>query len=364
VPKWRTLLRYADFKLFAMYSSAGKQELQLNQAFPGDLPRMLVIELLNRKFCDWNGDEENALRYVGARLQRLDEIPSTDDFLSPTIAPDTVQEVHVDNIMNHLQSELEGRLEVVDLAMPSVWTRRAFVSPFLIGAIRIVHQYLSNNDSSTRTALLVDGKFVCGARASGLVDYAIALDGLDVVVTVHADTAGEGLLQNLLQQQASLEFVTNVVMEYDVAGAGRRKRFRDDCDALGGGATYGVVTNGAEWVFTKCVRVAGQPTLILRSHPIVIDYEGARGGRCQLSTWRRVLCVLANLMVEQLRAIDTGELHKRLNGLPPLQLMKLAASEGRRIIDEARAIDGDSDSDSDGDGNGSDDADDAEDEWV
>lgn len=93
---------------------------------------MLVIELLNRKFGDWNGDEENALRYVGARLQRLDEIPSTDDFLSPTIAPDTVQEVHVDNIMNHLQSELEGRLEVVDLAMPSVWTRRAFVSPFLI----------------------------------------------------------------------------------------------------------------------------------------------------------------------------------------------------------------------------------------
>lgn len=56
-------------------------------------------------------------------------------------------------------------------------------------------------------------KYICGTRASGVVDYAIMLDCLDVILVTKAKTysTSDGIIQNLLQQHASVEFLSHIV---------------------------------------------------------------------------------------------------------------------------------------------------------
>lgn len=64
--KWRKLLLFNDFKIFAKYSSTDTRELNPNEELPVDLPRELFIEIVNRGFSSWKSYEIDALSYIGA----------------------------------------------------------------------------------------------------------------------------------------------------------------------------------------------------------------------------------------------------------------------------------------------------------
>jgi len=181
VSKWRKLLRYYDFKIFAKYSPTDRRELKQNEPLPADLPKELVIEVLNRGFSSWKSFEEEALTYVGSLFMKLDRITPANDFISPH-PPDSVDELYINKIVEQVKSEIEGRLEAVNLDIPSELTCREFISPFLIGSIRIICQYLKTLNSKHKLSLVYE-KFVCGLKASGPVDYVIVLDYLDIVLT-------------------------------------------------------------------------------------------------------------------------------------------------------------------------------------
>lgn len=319
------MLRYHEFKILAKYTATDSRELNPNEELPADLPRDLVIELGHRGFADWNNHEEEALSYIGA-----DFIVRTDAFIS-SAAPASVEADFIDRTVQQVKNEINGRLEVQ-------LTGRDFISPYLVGAIRMIRQHLRNKRSERKLSLVCE-KFVCGLKAAGPVDYVIALDCCDIVVTEAKDkhSAQEGVLPNLLQQHASLEFLSNVLMDPCVTGSNRKKRSREEFEGFWTLLpTFGVVSNGVQWIFTKCYRSAGEPTQILQSNPIHIDYRThSTVGDLEPSV-RRILFVIANITIEQ---ITQWELHCGANtaafqGITQQQLLAVQREEADEVIRE------------------------------
>lgn len=346
IPQWHKMLLYHDFKIVAKYTATDARELDPNEDLPSDLPRELFLELGHRGFSSWKPHEEDeVLSYIGAPFRSLDYLPSTNSFISPE-APVSVEADHIDSIVQQVKREIEGRLEVVDMESPLKLTCREFIALYIVGSMRLIRQYLRNNGSEHQLSLVRE-KFVCGLTASGPIDYVIALDMLDIVFTTSKPYATrEGLLLNLLQQHASLEFMANAIMGSRVKGLARRKRLREDVDAIRTTCpTFGIVSNGTEWIFTKCWRpTGGGPTEMLRSEAIYIDYRSHSTLNDLEPTMRRILFVMANLMMEQIGHAERFASNKRFQGITPRQLRAMETTDADEVRrEECAVMEGDDD---------------------
>jgi hypothetical protein len=131
-----------------------------------------------------------------------------------------------------------------------------------------------------------------------------------------------------------------------VKGLARRKRLREDVDAIRTTCpTFGIVSNGTEWIFTKCWRLTdGGPTEMLRSEAIYINYRSHSTLNDLEPTMRRILFVMANLMVEQLGHAERFASNKRFQGITPRQLRAMETTDADEVRrEECAVMEGDDD---------------------
>ncbi len=298
VEKWRKVLRYCDFKILAKYSADDIRELKQTEPLPRDLPKDLIIDLVYRGFSSWKHHEEEALTYVGSLFKKIDRtIPSDNEF--PSVSPSSIEVNHINMVVDQIKMELQARLEAVNLDIPSELTCREFISPFLIASIRIVSSYLKWKQYASKLSL-VNEKYVYGLKASGPVDYIIMLDYLDIILTeAKKETAREGIIQNLLQQHASLEFLSNILIDIDIVGLDRKRKFNETFEDIRlSFPTFGIVSTGSEWIFTKCVRQAEpkEKTKIYRSNTVSINFNNNQSLTDLEPTLRKILYIISNIM--------------------------------------------------------------------
>jgi hypothetical protein len=119
---------------------------------------------------------------------------------------------------------------------------REFISVIIIGAA-----------SLCPGVTIVCEREIVGRHAHGPVDWCFLSDCIDIVLTEAEKTNMlEGLVQNLLQQGAAVDFYANNFMNERVVGEERKKKFDEVRSEVVSLPTYGIVSTGREWKFTRC----------------------------------------------------------------------------------------------------------------
>ena len=232
------------------------------------------------------------------------------------------------------------------MTFPSELTCREFISPYLIAAIRIASKVLKVEDCPSNTLSLVYEKCVYGLRASGPVDYIIMLDTLDIVLTeAKKESVEPGILQNLLQQVASVEYCSNLLLDSNIVGLERKKRFRAINDELRLSLpTYGIVSTGFDWVFSKCIgqeENENAKTEICISDNISISYDKNKKIDDLDKTIRQIVYAISNILIIQINNAENSQVLKKYKkqGVNSVSLIRCEFDEGEQIRAEESQLD-------------------------
>lgn len=170
------------------------------------------------------------------------------------------------------------------------------------------------------------------------------LDYLDIVFTeAKKEDADQGIIQNLLQQRASLEFLSNVLVDTNLGGEERKRKFQEYFDDLRLALpTFGVVSNGTNWIFTKCIgkNDASEKTSILISPKISIEYNqgGDNNDVGMLSqTIQKIVFIITNIIIEQIENTIHCQPIKKIKSIEnhdPITVISSEAKEGNALLDE------------------------------
>jgi hypothetical protein len=168
------------------------------------------------------------------------------DFLESQIK--AAAKIVVDDLMVRLKvykPEISERI--------SEYTCREFISPILVYSVNITIDYLKSQNINP-SILLCCEKEILGRRYHGPVDYSLMYDIFDIILTeAKKSDITSGIYQNLLQQHASLEFISNLFTDKNYVGKRRRDEFEEIYNDLKLFGTAGIITTGNLWTFTKIV---------------------------------------------------------------------------------------------------------------
>jgi hypothetical protein len=342
VARWRKTLRYFDFKIFSKYGKDDLRELQYDKPIPTDLPPVLIIKLSSAGFSSWKSKEEEALSLIGALFKKLDRYTPHRNLFSDQLNQDIGHQSSVD-IIDQLKAELQARKEAVNMNIPCELTCREFISPYLVASIRLALKYMQSKHYHNSLSLVYE-KFVNGLHAQGPVDYIIMLDYLDIILTeVKKESATEGIIQNLLQQQASLEYLSNILINADVVGLERKRKFHEIYDELHMSLpTFGVVSNGSEWIFTKCIGNKNhfiEKTSIAISNTIKINYSEHTVHELE-DTIKRILFTITNMIIIQIENVKDNPVIQKIRSIVdnPIQLLTNESDECSILLQEITAL--------------------------
>lgn len=224
------------------------------------------------------------------------------------IKPDFIEDDLIVATSKVIAQDLLVRMKVLHCNITSEYTKREFISPILIYAVQLVVDRLKS-ENNTKPLLLVCEKEILGKRFHGPVDYSLMYEIVDIVLTEAKRVDLEfGILQNLLQQHASQEFLANAFVNENVTG----KRFREEAEShyseISRMPTYGIVSTGESWTFLKFYH---QPSkAIYRSEVYHLNLQ-FRYASEHVETFVESIAVLLRFIIgiiyDQIHWIDTHE---------------------------------------------------------
>eukprot|EP00981_Chlorochromonas_danica_P002483 scaffold474_cov169-Ochromonas_danica.AAC.18 len=198
----------------------------------------------------------------------------------------------------------------------SEYTCHEFVSPILLYSLNIVMDYLEEKQDKNDLILCCE-KDIVGRRFHGPVDYSIMYSIFDIVLTEAKNSEmTAGLYQNLLQQHASLELLSDMFIDRNVLGKRRRENFLKKYEELKCVATAGIVTTGKVWMFNKVVIDKDDTKYIYRSNEIYLTLDSTKLNRSSTETVinefrdsvKKLMKLICQLVLEQIK-----EIHNRQN---------------------------------------------------
>uniref|UniRef100_A0A7S0SWT7 Uncharacterized protein n=1 Tax=Chromulina nebulosa TaxID=96789 RepID=A0A7S0SWT7_9STRA len=210
---------------------------------------------------------------------------------------------------------------------------REFISPILVGVVHLMLNYLRSN-SINKSLSMVCKKLLCGRRAYGSVDYVLVYDSLNIIITeANKQNINQGIIQNLLQQRASLDFLSNILVDYNLTGNKRKQMFDEVFRDVSSVPTYGIVSTGDIWVLTMCKRTDDGKTIVIPSKEIIIKLDGTEQ---QLKdSVQLLLSKLVYIVFIQIDKINQNESHnKRRRTMPSDMILRIEASMGNELIQE------------------------------
>ena len=208
----------------------------------------LIIAVKIIVFSKYNTQVSEAFQYIQSLYNAPEFIPldSKSEVFRKEVKPGMTAKIDADSVV--IYNELMRRNKVINKDYTSEYTMREFISPILIGALRLMDD-----------VFLTCEKQIVGSKGRGPLDYSFLYKAIDVVITeAKRDLVKNGIVQNLVQQYASHEFIASVLVASDSVGFKRKREYDKHLKALETIPTYGIVTNSKEWVFTRCIRKNGR----------------------------------------------------------------------------------------------------------
>jgi hypothetical protein len=218
--------------------------------------------------------------------------------------PEELNEL-IDRESRNIQTELLRRRVISLSTGVSEYTKREFISPVLIGSLHIV-------DGIT----MMCEKRVIGTFGNGPVDYTLIYKNLNIVLTeAKKEDLEGGLMQNLVQQKAYRESLAYALFSGSCKDAvalprQERKRKVDEISkTVAQLPSFGIVTNGHSWIFSKIVCEPNQNRCrIYQSslHTLLLhidDFENL----VQLQQINKIVTRIVAICLKQKEVIDTNE---------------------------------------------------------
>jgi hypothetical protein len=248
VDRWRKILKYSDFVLKGQFA---KDDLRiitsddLLRGVPNDGNGVikLVLIIKSKGFSQFKRNELEAFTAINSLVSNYAHIPR-ENVHFPILTFEKITVIEFNDMLDRVTDEIVHRSKVFNMVLATEYTMREFISPILIGAVRIIQNYLER-ERITGFLSLVCEKIV-------IVDYVILFDFLDIILT-EAKTLDlkDGIIQNLLQLRSSQEFLANSLSSVTDVGDERKRNFDGAFEAIAKTPALGTVSNGREWVFTK-----------------------------------------------------------------------------------------------------------------
>jgi hypothetical protein len=139
----------------------------------------------------------------------------------------------------------------------------------------------------------------------------------------------------LLQQRASQEFLTNVLLDFEEIGESRKRCFQHAFDEIASTATCVCATTGSEWIFTKIrYNNVSKQSVVDISEKYTIDLGSTKEDLQQAI--KPILSIFVRMTMDQIDAVakNTGLAERRQRTLPPLSVFNLQAEEGNAVENE------------------------------
>jgi hypothetical protein len=138
------------------------------------------------------------------------------------------------------------------------------------------------------------------------VDYSVMFDCLDIVLTeAKKENVEDGILQNVMQQRAAQEYVSNILVG-DKYGLERKRKFEEVFQDIASVPSYGIISTGATWVLTKVTyfETTKQSELSI-SDPIEVSLDSNEDNLKSLLT--KLIQKLTHIIVSQVNHILNNE---------------------------------------------------------
>jgi hypothetical protein len=164
----------------------------------------------------------------------------TDDSVFPLTA-----ESAIEGAASEVQIELAKRARAINLEEASEYTKREFISPLVIAAVCVCNV-------SEKLISMICEKSVVGKHGRGPIDYALLFKRIFVLLTEAKNTDLEGgQAQNIVQQESCRESLANAFVPFVAVGEARKRSFDEVYNVVRTIPTFGIVTTGRQWRFTK-----------------------------------------------------------------------------------------------------------------
>jgi hypothetical protein len=243
-----------------------------------------------------------------------------------------------DEILSSVTQDITRRNEVINRELASEYTMREFISPILVGALRLVLKFLRKSGNCGKLSLVCE-KIIVGLHAHGPVDYVLTFDYLDIVITeAKTSEISQGVVQNLLQQRASQEFLTNVLLDFYEVGESRKRRFKEAFDDIAS-ISCGSTTTGSDWIFTKiCYDSISKKSVIMISEKFRVDLGGTQ--EVLREAIKPILSILVRMTTDQIDAVANNPnlAAHRQRIWNAGAVFNLQAKEGNAVEDEINSI--------------------------
>ena len=336
-------LRYSDFKLSGEFLPGDLRDVTDDMTLrevpinPASMERKIILKLNSKGFSQFKSSHEEALTSIGSLYTQLQYIPRDNSRFPKVEWSQFLSESDFNAILLRVVEDIMFRNEVIDRDLASEYTMREFISPVLIGALRLVLIFLKKSSNNGKLSLMCE-KVLVGLHAHGPVDYVVVFDYLDIILTEAKKVdIPNGVIQNLLQQRASQEFLSNVLLDCNEKGESRKRRFQEVFEAIASTATCGAVTTGSEWIFTRILYNHGtKKSQVELSEKYLIPLGSAK--EVLREAIEPVLSIFVRMTIDQIMAVTENtrleELRKR--PMPPLAVFNLQAEEGIAVENEIR----------------------------
>lgn len=203
-----------------------------------------------------------------------------------------------------IQTELHRR-QVISLSTGvSEYTKREFISPVLIGCLQVVNGI----------TMMCEKKIV-GTFGNGPVDYSLIYKNLNIVLTeAKKENLEGGLIQNLVQQEASHESLTFAILPTqckvgEIPRIARKRKFDEILKALATLPSYGIVTNGNFWIFSQIVRepALNRCSIFKSSQQTLLLHAKDTEKETQLHQIKDIMRGVVAICLKQKEVIDNNE---------------------------------------------------------
>ena len=263
----------------------------------------IVVDRKSQGFSTAALKPMEALASLHSLYKCVDHIPRDDD-LFPECRK--IPQQQINDASSALIAILQDRAKAINLKIASEYTMREFISPILVTVVNLAIDYRStlSESSSDRSKLsLVCERVLLGMNAQGPVDYSILFDLIDLVLSeAKKKDLDTGVVQCLLQQRASQEFLVNVLIDLELNGESRKRKFEETFDVVSAIPTFGITSTGSEWVFSTIFIDSSGQTCVVLSNTIQLDLA-----RPDLTTVSNLVSRIVNIVLNQIEKVKESK---------------------------------------------------------
>lgn len=253
-------------------------------------------------FSDYANKKDAALNAAGVNFCDASLIDE-DDSVFPAIDESVIAEA-----AKEVQKELLRRARAIDLHEACEYTKREFISPLLIAAVCVCN-------ATEKLISMICEKTVVGKHGRGPIDYVLLFKRIFVLLTEAKNTDLEGgQAQNIVQQESCRESLANAFVPFTLVGESRKRKFEEVFNVVRTIATFGIVTTGLYWRFTKVdhsqdkTQVTKSSTFALLLNPTEEPAEMAT----QLLNIKAILKRIVGILKHQMEQVNSHAPVKKL----------------------------------------------------